>query len=516
MPASEPGARRTRTWSAAIGRGLAAALAFVGAACASFDEDVYLAPLYSHFSRAGGGTEAELFAGAIRVRTETPGGRVSSFALRPLISQIRSEDGDYMTHFLAPLGTARQKGSEQVIQLLPIFRYQEELNDQGNLVWTFFMLPGIVWQQNPEGKIRRAVFPIAGVFENYLTFDKVVFFLFPLYLRTEREGRISTSFLWPIFNFTTGAGGDSSRIFPLYGHNAYEGRYDRWFFLWPFFHYQENNLSRPPRAHETIWSFWPILQREQKGTFVAWSFLWPFFGYSYDDTTGFWAWDGPWPLVRVHGGGESPPSEARERFWPFYSHFKGDGQETWTYAWPLIRFVEETYPDSVRHAEYFIPFWQKWVREDLDGGRTKWEKLWPLYQDFEDPWGERFAFPALNPLWHMPLIDETYAWIYEFWVSETHGLARSERLWGGLYRRERDATEDRSYLPGIWSRRKYVSGGELIEEHATLFGLLRWRSRPDGWEMLSPAFPGPGWPTTRSTEFLPPEAFVSPARDGGS
>src|SRR6185369_6214429 len=101
----------------------------------------------------------------------------------------------------------------------------------------------------------------------------------------EREGRKSWNFLFPIFNYTSGTGGSCSRIWPLYGHNSFEGLYDRWFFLWPLI------------GHST------------RGTFSAWTFLWPFFGYAHDPASDFWAWDGPWPFVRINRGGRHPPSE---------------------------------------------------------------------------------------------------------------------------------------------------------------------------------------------------------------
>jgi hypothetical protein len=34
-----------------------------------------------------------------------------------------------------------------------------------------------------------------------------------------------------------------------------------------------------------------------------------------------------------------------------------------------------------------------------------------------------------------------------------------------------------------------------VREHSLLFGLLRWRvTEAEGFDMLRPAFPGPGWP----------------------
>lgn len=509
---SERGARdrepaRTRARRAR----LALALALVGlAGCATFDQEIYLAPVYSRYSRAGGGTETELAAGAIRFRRESPRGALTHWALRPFASWQREANGDDVTRFLVPLGSISQKGDEHVNQLLPVWRYQSELDENGQRAWKFLMLPGIFWSKDATGRIVRGFFPFGGVIEDFATFDRIVFVLFPLYLRTERDGRYSTTWLFPIFNRTTGAGGTSGRVFPVFGHNRYEGRYDRWFFLWPFFHFQRNDLSKPENAHERLWMFWPFIGHTQRKTYSAWSFLWPFFGYAHDSETGFWAWDGPWPLVRMHGGGHRPPSEIRFRIWPFYGHYKGDGLDKRDYLWPAVQVSTEDYPDRVRHTSYALPFWQRWNDVAADGSAEHWEKLWPLYQEHRDPQTSRFAFPALNPLWHLPVIDDHYAWIYELWTteSESRGAVQHDRVWGGLYRRERDRFEDRSYLSGLWSRRDWIDQGDPMEAHAALFGLLRWQTRRRAGaaaetDWLRPAFPGPGWPLERSREELP-------------
>lgn len=471
------------------------------AGCASFDEEVYLAPAYSRYSRAGGGTESEALAGAVRLRNASPRGALTHWALRPLVSEYREPNGDSLTRFLVPLGTISHAGDEHVNQLLPVWRYQSGLDANGQPVWKFLSLPGIFWSHDASGRVVRAFFPFGGVIENFATFDRITFVLFPLYLRTEREGRVSTNWLFPFFNRTTGTGGTSGRIWPLFGHNSFEGQYDRWFFLWPFFHWQHNDLAKPPNARERRWMFWPLIGHTAKGTYDAWTFLWPFFGYARDTETGFWAWDGPWPFVRIHGGGRHPPSEKRVRFWPFYSHYVGDGLDKYNYLWPIVQTSVENYPDRIRRAAYVLPLWQRWRETTVDGHESSWEKLWPLYQNYVGRDDSRFAFPALNPLWHLPVIDDHYAWIYELWTREVEHDVIHERVWGGIYRREHDRFEDRRYFLGLWSRRQFVEGGEPIEAHSLLFGLLRWRtSASRGVDWLVPACPGPGWPLERSHE----------------
>ena len=88
-----------------------------------------------------------------------------------------------------------------------------------------------------------------------------------------------------------------------------------------------------------------------------------------------------------------------------------------------------------------------------------WTKLWPFFQRYEQGPRGRSALPALNPLWHLPVIDEHYSWIYELYAHESDGEQSRERSWGGIWRRETDAYEERTYVAGLWSRRKYREEG---------------------------------------------------------
>ena len=75
---------------------------------------------------------------------------------------------------------------------------------------------------------------------------------------------------------------------------------------------------------------------------------------------------------------------------------------------------------------------------------------------------------------------------------------RRERSWGGIWRRERDAAEERTSLSGLWARREYRADEREVRETSLLFGLVRWRvTEGQGFDMLPLAFPGPGWPAQR-------------------
>lgn len=475
------------------------AVAFaVSAGCASMESDRHLAPLYTEISRAGGGTEIEALGGAIRVRHVHPGGPLEQFALRPIVIVDRTTSGDTLSHFLTPLGTSRLSAGYYTWQLLPIARYERQILPAGDMEWTFLSLPGIYWARRADGRVLRAIFPIAGVTEDFLACDRIVFFLFPLYARTERNGRVTYSFLFPVFSYTVGENGSGWRFWPLFGTSKLEGSYERSFALWPIFHWQRNNMWEPPERQETRWMIFPLLGQTKRDTYRSTTVLWPFFGWATDPKRGFWSWDGPWPFIRLHHDPET--DTFRTRVWPLYSHYHGDGLDSDWYLWPILNIRHEEYTKAEKDALYILPFWQSWDRRDDVAGQSSFRKLWPLYQvERTEEHRLRAAFPALNPLWRTPDVDEMYAWIYELWVRERDHEILRERSWLGLYRHERDALEDRAYLVGLWSRRRY-GPNRGIAETSLLFGLLRWRKAASGsLEWLPPAIPGPGWPLRRET-----------------
>lgn len=488
------------------GRSGRAARAFVLAlcaavlpACVSFTDDIHLAPLYTRISTAGGACETEAFAGIVRTVRPDYWSEVSEWELHPLVCQDLGPGGSSLTRFIVPMGSRVERGGETVTQLLPLARYQEEHDINGLPRWRFSALPGIVWSKDEDGRIVRAVFPFGGVVERWATYDRITFALFPLYMRTERQGGVYHHFLWPLFSWGyNGRGELDFHAWPLYGL-ARPGHSESGYVLWPLFTWSHNHLGRPPELQERRWMLFPFYGQSEIGTFKAWTVLWPFFGYSRDTRSGYWSWDGPWPLVCIQRPGTSTDVAYRTRLWPFYSYFEGDGMISRWVAWPIFNQREERYSDGSRFATSFIPFFQRWEQFDLEGrSKGSWEKLWPLYQYRVDGPRTRLGFPTLLPFWELPDVDEHYAWMWELYMRQTDGERVHERSWGGLWRRESDSREVREYVAGVWSRRTYRDCGRNVRETSFLFGLLRWRSSSErGFEMMRPALPGPGWPALR-------------------
>jgi hypothetical protein len=439
------------------------------------------------------------------------------WGLRPLFlhwPRRREDTGEERSRsqFLFPFGRVVRGEGEFSWWFLPFFDYRRETTEEGRK-WTFFSLPGIYLTRLPDGRNANIFWPFWGQAEEVLYFDQLEFYLWPLFMRTVKEGRSEYHFPFPFLSYRSAPDGGGWRAWPLAGHTWIEDSYDRWFAAWPIFNFNRENLKAAPRHHSTRWTVFPLYSEITQGSLASRTYLWPLFGYADDPATGFWAWDGPWPLVRVRRPGNTQLSLApdkqgnveRTRFWPFWSEYKGDGLTSYWYLWPLMNERHEEYFDSQRDAFQFVPFWTGWKKRSADGHTHSFKKLWPLYSYERRDSLRRYRLPDLSFFWYWPDFDEHYSWLYELYTTEVGPESVHERALAGVWRREHDADEQRAYLSGLWSRRDFSLGGEPVSEHSLLFGLLRWQNHgSEGLSLLRPAFPGPGWPVERVPSSLRP------------
>jgi hypothetical protein len=481
---------------------IAASLLAASAGCAASRSEIHLAPFYSRHSTAHGTRETEVLGGFLHSVYATETNTRLAASMRPLAGWRNMGGGDWHADILVPFGVAERREGETFSFVIPLYLYRSgELLD-GTRESRVAMLPGFLMRNNSERGFRFGWFPFYGKLERFLTHRDVVFVLWPLYVSGESDGREWTYFVWPLLGWTHGGGERSFRFLPFYSHTTLEGRFDRVAVLWPFFQYHRNHLGGGTEEPETVLWIWPLYGRTAQGTYRAHTVLWPFFAYASDPRGDFRAFDAPWPLVRFQSGGLNTSVVSRKRIWPFFGYVEADRMVYHHYLWPLIHRRTETYVDSERESLYVLPFWQSFDRvEHASGRKNAWRKLWPLYQWEREDTLVRGSFPSLDPLPPNHLITYYYGWTWRLWAYERDPVAElyRGRAWLDLYRSECDAGEDRRSLSFLWSRRSYVDAeGRATRETSLLLGLLRWRKiAGSGFDMLSPAFPGPGWPETR-------------------
>lgn len=476
-----------------LARSACAALLVLGTGgCAAPGSDLHLAPLYTRIATADGGTLVEVAGGLYRQHRRDEGDFLEWQTLAPLWGIERQRNGDYTAEHPFLLGRTRKQGEEITSYVIPLYLGWRRIGPDGKASGILLTLPGFLRQRSDE-ETHYGWFPFYGRFDDLLTFDEASFVLWPLYVHNERAGRVSHHVLWPFFGWTSGGGESSWHAFPLVGRAHWEGRYDRTYLLWPFFHWQENHLGGGGEEAEKTWMVFPLIGHQQRGTYSSWTWLWPFFGYSHDSRSGFWALDFPFFFVRLQRG---PDETRRTRFWPFYSHLETTGLEITNWLWPFIHLRHEESPEAERDAAVAIPFWQSWDRLDKKTGETSsFRKLWPLYRhDRVGDWSGG-ALLELDPFFKNDAVPRHLTSFFRLFEWEEEPAFRRERALLGLYRRERGRGEDRRSVAGLWASRRYEADGLPVHETSLLFGLLRWRvTEGRGFDMLRPAFPGPGWP----------------------
>ncbi|MEM6569439.1 MAG: hypothetical protein AAF957_13570 [Planctomycetota bacterium] len=498
-----------------------AVAACLAASCAGAGSERVLSPLFSSHSAAGGVLEIEALGGSVVTRREPETGRREYWAVRPLVSNRYRENGDRYTWVLPPLGFSKLNEVEgrRLTQIIPFVRYASQIKESGFRQWTLMVFPLLWLGKYEDGRVQKAFFPFFGRLEKFLSLDRGTFVLFPLWLRTERYGRTNDHFLWPFFTWGRGTGGKAWRVWPIAGNISWDGRYNRWFFLWPFFHWQRNDIQYGQDQTQGSWLVWPLVGKSRRGPATAYTALWPFFGHTKDPNTGFWAWDGPFPLVRFQGGDEN--RAVRKRVWPFYSYFNGDGYESRWIIWPIYNRSRETYDDGTRKGTLLFPIWRSYTRQREyvtpasagPLGTERYRKLWPVGKIRVGPGIQDLHVIDLNPFPDYQFIDEHYAWLWELYTRHANGQEVRSRSWLGLWRREKDADEDRRTLSVLWSARDYTRAGRRAHERSLLLGLIRYRTvEGGGFTLLRPAIPGPGWPMRRTPSSMSPEIGSGPRK----
>jgi hypothetical protein len=339
----------------------------------------------------------------------------------------------------------------------------------------------------------RALFPIAGTIKHRFGSDEIKWGLFPLYLRTESKGAVTTSTPWPFIKVTRGTE-HGFALWPLYGTREKESAFHRQFFLWPL---GWNNTIQPsaeaapgtPPRREV--GFLPFYAKETAPGFVNESVLWPFFGYTdrtqplrYHETRYFW------PLL-VQGRGDD---RTTERYGPFYTHSVAKGVEKTWVMWPLYR--EKNWSDAglaqtQRQLFYFI--WRSMEQRSLTNPHAapaEKSTLWPLYSAWDNGAGrQQFQFPSPLDVFFPDNERIRVSWsplfsLYRF-DQPAPGFTHHEVLWGLLsWRREPEHRE--FHLGPLLSVESHDAQKRVALGHG-LVGLRR--AAGGGWRLFWFDFP---------------------------
>jgi hypothetical protein len=487
---------------------LACAWLLAAAACAAPNSELNLAPLFARHTLPGW-ESAEALGGALRYERDDA---AATWAASPLLWRRQHSDGRAEADFLFALGRRFHDPQRPVTQtrLFPLGWHRSEVRPDGvrDDDWSllFWLLGG---GTSADGEDYFWFFPFGGRGEDLLSYDEFEFVLWPLWLRSRKDGRTATHVLWPLFGWQTGTE-TGWRIFPLHGRAAVPGKYERSFWLWPFLHFAHD--AQDQREPRRGWLALLIGGRVDQGDFAARSVLWPFFQWERQPSRDFRSWTAFWPLLKFARQGGDEPREL-QRVLPFWLHYEDRATEFASSPWPLCWWRRDQLQDGgEREAWYALPFFFAQRSAWDDGTASATTRFWPLASARRERGGSaqvRILDPGLPPVLDPEVASRNFGFLYEVWSRRTAppeaAVTRRDRGWLGLWHAAEGGGHRRSSLAGLGGRWTEPDG---TAHTALLFGLLRWRRGPEGgFEFEAPAFPGPGWPELRAA---PPPGPTEP------
>jgi len=352
--------------------------------------------------------------------------------------------------------------------------------------YRFWLLPFYFQGRDIHGETYHAVFPLGGRIHEFLFQDRIAFFLFPLWARSETEKSRTWHVLWPILSRTTGPDTSGFRIFPLYGRRAAKDRYEKRFVCWPFWT-QARYLNPAARGYGYV--FFPFYGRMKLDDQSVRLFLPPFIRIGRSQQLRSYYL--PWPFVQIGRG-----AQEKTIVWPIYGDWRRPGYHRAFAVWPIAWRERIDRGDTTVRRHMLIPFLQyetqtrRGIIPAARGDQGRLVKIWPLLTWRREGTEREFRALDLWPLRRTPVIERNWAPFWTLWRFRAAGEARETDLLWGLYRHYRDPDAGRywSLFPLFsWAREGAAPDAPAAREWQALKGLLG-RRRVEGagarWQLL--------------------------------
>jgi len=423
-----------------------------------------------------------------------------TWAFPPFFSYTtnKTADAEEMS-ILYPLWTYDRFGDQRRWQFFQIINhssgdFQDETIRRKLTLFPFFFHRA---STNPEQNYT-AVWPLFGHLDNRLYYREIDFILWPLWVKTKREGSVSRTqeeqftspfFRWrqerrvevttynviaPFFHYREGPGLKGWQAWPLFSWEKKEvtERTDKWgdeqlvpgfhhlTILWPLFFSQDRKLgTENEEKFRAFLPFYSILRSPYRDSTTI---PWPIgLTITHDRARNYKEVGLPWPFV-VFAKGEG---KTTKRVFPFYSHSSNGLLESSFIMWPVWKYNAlhaETLDRRRGRIMWFL--FSNTVEENKDTGDFRRRvDFWPLFTHRKEMDGRtRWQFLALlEPLLpNIDSIERDWSPLWSIWRSESNpGTgANSQSLLWNLYRRESTPESKKcSLLFGLF---QYDSGSE--------------------------------------------------------
>ena len=457
---------------------LASVLLLGTSACSLMPRELNLPPLWFHrLDEEGELLECDLLWPIVHYERTPTGG--DDFRIRPLYRRVTESEeenlggeGAAVEHeFLVPFGRVRSDAGESSNRLFPIWSWRAHRNELGERDVDWYLLFPFIWGGNSadDREDYFAFLPFYADIPQFLSYDRFFAFLFPLYLRLDKEGHRHRMFLWPLIGIGSCAenGHRYLQLYPFYGYDIDPGYHDRRFLLWPFIAWStENEDSDSPVF--SFW-FWPFVGWRTGRDVGGWNVLWPFFSQTWkrDHFTSLHLF---WPVFHYYWN-RAEDNVTSWWVWPLFSRTKSDDQDAWGALWPLIWWRTYDDPDGRTSQQWVLPLFWNILIEREDGSDARHTKIWPFWHWTRETSAEgdqvKGDWSLLSPL---PVrgssatgIAETYGFLWEILTARQRGPDdHSLDVLGRVYTQRERAGEATSSVPFLFNYERSVTGKKTL------------------------------------------------------
>ena len=191
------------------------------------------------------------------------------FYLFPLLywGEGRLDQEKAVSRYLLPIYYQGKQGKHEHLIIFPFIWYARD----ARLIWPLF-------PTRPQ--TFAAFWPLYGDFRGWWNRDRIVFFLWPLFI-TSRKGVGSNavrthSFAWPFISFYQGKKYKGFRFWPLISTIKKRGEFHRMYWLWPLGHYR-TGVTPDEKSTQTLTAFFPFYAAMSSPK-IEYELVFPFYG----------------------------------------------------------------------------------------------------------------------------------------------------------------------------------------------------------------------------------------------
>ncbi|WP_372366058.1 hypothetical protein [Candidatus Uabimicrobium sp. HlEnr_7] len=431
------------------------------------------------------------------VYSQTDSLEKTTYSFRPFFVGEFSKDGK-KSEILAlwPLVRYTKEPNDTLVSVLP-FYYSRDLKktSTGERDYDWFFLPFAAFGGSDTKEGSYLYMGFWGNIKGLLGYDEITGKPFPFYVTAKDGEYFSQAYMWPFFRFGNGDGKTFRFYAFLYSYYKNKNKYERRSFVWPFVHYNKEDLNtKYPRTDFMVFPLYGQSTSEQS---LAWMFMWPFFSYSAHDN-GYREYNLPWPFFKYR----SAKGIDEFRIWPFYwKNNQKDGtqsHEDLVLMWPFYWSFQSDYPTHTKKSLYILPFYsQHWSKgKDANAKEEMRLKIWPIF-DYNVKEDGSFRSRILSPLWFEDYVpygfEKSWLPLFTFFdYNQGNNGEKAVTFLGPLYTaKKKDNLEYQRFLFFSYKNEKIPKGDQ--GRFSVLGGLFEynWLSSERGLRF----FYLPTWPT---------------------